>query len=73
MWMPYAKGVSAKTFDFDAAGNCIETDYPRMMKIIRDSGFKGIIGIEYEGNRMPAEEGIKATKELLIRTARTLG
>lgn len=72
MWMPYAKGVSAKTFDFDAAGNCIETDYPRMMKIIKDSGFKGIIGIEYEGNRLSAEDGIKATKELLIKTAKAI-
>lgn len=72
MWMPYAKGVSAKTFDFDAAGNCIETDYPRMMKIIKDSGFKGIIGIEYEGNKLPAEEGIKATKALLLNTAKAL-
>ncbi|HEV7330458.1 MAG TPA: sugar phosphate isomerase/epimerase family protein [Flavisolibacter sp.] len=67
MWMPYAKGVSAKTFEFDAAGNCIETDYPRMMKIIKDAGFKGIIGIEYEGDKLPAEEGIKATKELLLK------
>ena len=72
MWMPYAKGVSAKTFDFDAAGNCIETDYPRMMKIIKNSGFKGIIGIEYEGNRLSAEDGIKATKELLIKTAKAI-
>ncbi len=72
MWMPYAKGVSAKTFDFDEAGNCIETDYPRMMKIIKDSGFRGIIGIEYEGNKLSSELGIKATKELLIKTAKAI-
>ncbi|WP_127132822.1 sugar phosphate isomerase/epimerase family protein [Pseudoflavitalea rhizosphaerae] len=72
MWMPYAKGVSAKTFDFDAEGNCIETDYPRIMKIIKDSGFKGIIGIEYEGSRLPAEEGVKATKALLLKTAKSI-
>jgi sugar phosphate isomerase/epimerase len=72
MWMPYAKGVSAKTFNFDAEGNCIETDYPRMMKIIKDAGFKGIIGIEYEGDKLSAEEGIKATKALLIKTAKAL-
>jgi len=68
-WMPYAKGVSAKTFEFDAQGNCIETDYPRMLKIIKDAGFKGIFGIEYEGDKLSAEAGIKATKELLIKTA----
>lgn len=72
MWMPYAKGVSAKTFDFDAQGNCIETDYTRMFQIIKDSGFKGIVGIEYEGNGLSAEEGIKATKELLIKTAKAI-
>lgn len=65
--MPYAKGVSAKTFDFDNSGNCVETDYPRMMKIIQDSGFKGYFGIEYEGERLSEDEGIKKTKALLQR------
>ena len=69
MWMPYAKGVSAKTFDFDEQGNCVETDYPRIMKIIKDSGFKGIMGIEFEGNNLPPEKGIMLTKELLVKTA----
>ena len=71
-WAPYAKGISAKTFDFDAEGNCVETDYPRMMRIIKDAGFKGIIGIEYEGGRLPADEGIRATKALLIKTAEAM-
>jgi len=65
--MPYAKGVSAKTFDFDAQGNCVETDYDRMMKIMKDSGWKGIIGIEYEGSKLEEDEGIKATLKLLQR------
>ena len=39
--MPYAKGVSAKTYDFDANGNVVETDYPKMMKIVKDSGLPG--------------------------------
>jgi sugar phosphate isomerase/epimerase len=68
-WMPYVKGVSAKTIDFDANGNCVETDYTRMMKIIKDSGFNGYLGIEYEGDQVSEEEGIKKTKELLLRTA----
>jgi len=71
-WMPYAKGISAKTFDFDSNGNCIETDYTRMFQIIKDSGFKGIVGVEYEGDKLPAAEGIKATKELLLKTAKEL-
>ena len=65
--MPFAKGVSAKTYDFDESGNCIETDYVKMMKIVKDTGFKGYIGIEYEGNKFSEEEGVKKTKELLSR------
>ena len=68
--MPFAKGVSAKTYDFDAAGNCVETDYNQMMKIIKDAGFKGYIGIEYEGSKLSEEEGIRATKALLERTGK---
>ena len=73
MWMPYSKGVSAKTLDIDQSGNCLETDYVRMMKIIKDSGFKGIIGIEYEGDKLGEVEGIRATKKLLEKTGRTVG
>lgn len=76
--MPYAKGVSAKTHKFDANGNETEIDFVRMFDIIRKSGFKGIVGIEYEGGLMQAygqpgylsnEDGIKATKKLIERVA----
>lgn len=63
--MPFAKAVSAKSHDFDAAGHCIETDYRRMMKIVLDAGYRGFVGIEYEGNRLSEPEGILATKRLL--------
>ncbi len=64
--MPYAKGVSAKSYAFDGEGNETATDFNRMMKIVLDSGFKGWVGIEYEG---PTDsfEGIKLTKKLLER------
>ncbi len=65
--MPYAKGVSAKTFNFDASNNCVETDYPRIMKIVKDSGFKGTVGIEYEGDTLDEYDGIRKTKSLLER------
>ncbi|SRR5215204_1071556 len=70
--MPYAKGASAKTYDFDANGNCIETDYYRMMKIIKDSGFHGYVGIEYEGEKLSEEEGIRKTKALMEKIAVSL-
>jgi sugar phosphate isomerase/epimerase len=65
--VPYAKGISAKTRDFDASGNCVETDYNRMMKIIKDAKFTGYVGIEYEGTTLSEDEGIKKTKVLLDR------
>jgi sugar phosphate isomerase/epimerase len=68
--MPYAKGVSAKTNDFDEKGDCIETDYNKILKIVKDSGFRGIAGIEYEGSKLSERDGIKATKALLERVGR---
>src|SRR4030095_12414863 len=62
--MPYAKGVSAKSHVFDANGNCIETDFYTMLKIIKDSGFHGYIGIEYSGE-ISEDEGVCNTKALL--------
>ncbi len=70
--MPYAKGVSAKSFDFDAAGNETLIDFKKMLKIVKDSGFRGFVGTEYEGDRLSEEEGILATKKLLIKTAKEL-
>ena len=63
--MPFAKGVSAKSNVFDADGNEANMDYLRIMKIVKASGFKGYVGIEYEGTEISEDEGIKATKALL--------
>lgn len=65
--MAFAKAVSAKSIDFDEQGNCVETDYNRMLKIVKDAGFKGYIGIEYEGEKLGEYEGIRMTKALLER------
>ena len=65
--MPYAKGVSAKSNQFDENGNEVNSDYLRIMKIVKESGFKGYVGIEYEGKELSEDEGIKATKALLER------
>jgi len=65
--MPFAKAVSAKSHDFDAEGNEVHTDFRRMMKIVFDAGYRGYVGIEYEGNRLSEPDGIRATKALLER------
>ena len=72
MLLPFAKGISAKTFDFDLEGNETKFDYLRLMQMIKDSGFNGFIGVEYEGDRLGEEEGIIATKELLLKVAKNL-
>ena len=73
--MPYAKGISAKSHKFKADGEEHEMDYARLFKIIKNAGFKGYVGIEYEGGLMRSmgkdesyltnDEGVIATKKLL--------
>lgn len=63
--MPYAKGVSAKSHDFDDEGNEIHTDFYRAIKIVLDAGYNGYIDVEYEGNKLSEDDGIIATKKLL--------
>lgn len=70
--LPYAKGISAKTFDFDLDGDEVTFDYVRLMKMIKTSGFKGFIGVEYEGNNLPEVEGILATKDLILKVAKEI-
>jgi L-ribulose-5-phosphate 3-epimerase len=65
--MPHAKAVSAKCYDFDADGNETTIDFARMLDIVKTAGYKGYVGIEYEGARLPEREGILAAKALLER------
>jgi sugar phosphate isomerase/epimerase len=44
--MPLAKAVSAKSRRFNAYGLITDTDYFRMMRIVRDGGYTGYVGIE---------------------------
>jgi hypothetical protein len=69
--MPYAKGVSAKSHDFDAQGNETKTDFIKMMKIVLAHNYHGYVGIEYEG-RGPEMEGIRATLKLLQKCQKEL-
>lgn len=67
--MPYAKAVSAKTYDFDPSGNESTIDYRRMMQIVTEFGYDGYVGIEYEGSKLDEYAGIKASKALLEKVA----
>jgi len=63
--LPYAKGISAKTYDFDSNGEQPLLDYKKLIDIVKASGFKGYIGIEYEGINQPEDEGVRNTQKLL--------
>jgi sugar phosphate isomerase/epimerase len=77
--MPYAKGVHAKSHVFMPDGSDPETDFLKMFKIIKDSGFKGWVSIEYEGGllKMYSKDekylddyaGTTATKKLIEKVA----
>ena len=64
--MPYAKAVSAKSHDFGPDGQEIHSDYPRIMKLVKDAGYNGFVGVEYEGSILSEAAGIIATRDLLI-------
>lgn len=64
---PFAKGCSAKSYDFDAVGNETLLDYPKLVEQMRAAKYAGAIGIEYEGKKMSESDGIVATKKLLER------
>ena len=72
LMLPAAKGVSAKSHDFDENGNETTLDYKRIIQSVKDSGYTGFIGVEYEGERLSEAEGIAATKNLLLKVAKEL-
>ena len=70
--LPKAFAVSAKSHDFDQAGNETHTDFKRMLQLVKDAGYTGFIGVEYEGQQLDEISGILATKELLLKQAKQL-
>ncbi len=70
--MPFAKAVSAKSHNFDENGDEAEKDYMRLMRIVLDAGYRGYVGIEYEGSEFSESDGIHATRDLLLRCREAL-
>ena len=70
--MPRAFAVSAKSHDFDVQGNETNTDYLRMLKLVKSAGYNGFIGVEYEGSGLSEVDGILATKNLLLEKAKLI-
>jgi sugar phosphate isomerase/epimerase len=72
MMLTAAKAVSAKSYDFDENGYETTLDYPRILQLVKDSGYRNFIGVEYEGTRLNEKEGILATKNLLLNSVTLL-
>ncbi|MDF9797558.1 sugar phosphate isomerase/epimerase [Catalinimonas alkaloidigena] len=72
--MPYAKGVSAKTFAFDKKGRESSMDISKLMKTVKDAGFKGYVGIEFGGEleKISDKDGVASTKKLLEKVGSSL-
>ncbi len=69
--MPYAKAVSAKSYVFNDKGEQDEVDYFAMMKMLKDVGYNGYIGIEYEGG-VDEKKGIMMTRDLMAKAAKAI-
>jgi sugar phosphate isomerase/epimerase len=70
LMMTAAKAVSAKSYDFDENGNETTINYTKMLQIVKDAGYTGFVGVEYEGNSLDEAAGIKATRNLLLKAAK---
>ena len=67
-FMPFAKAVSAKAVDFGKDGTIQDTDFGRMMRIVRDGGYTGDVGIETSPRDAQDEpRAILITRDILQR------
>jgi len=77
LMMPWARGLSAKAFDWDTGAGefvsedkreatALKIDFQKMLEIAcLKHGYRGYVGIEYEGHQLPEMEGIVRTKKAL--------
>ncbi len=70
--LPWAKAICAKVHKIKEDGEAAHTDFHRMLKIVKDGGFQGYIGIEFEGGKNSVA-GVLGTKKLIERTLQKLG
>lgn len=70
--MPWAKILCAKAKSFDDNGDEENIDFRKMLKIAKAAGFRGYIGIEFEGHGVDPVVGINSTKQLIQKVMREL-
>lgn len=60
----HAIHVHAKSNDFDLSGEEVSIPYAHRIGVLKDTGYDGIIAIEYEGQGDPSE-GVNMTRKLV--------
>lgn len=70
--MPWAKILCAKAKSFDDNGDEENIDFRKMLKIAKAAGFRGYIGIEFEGHGVDPVVGINSTKQLIQKVMREM-
>jgi sugar phosphate isomerase/epimerase len=66
--LPHTVTVSCKMHSFDKEGNQPDFDYPRLMKMIKQSKYKGILAIEWEGSARKPVDGVLTSKKLIEKS-----
>ena len=66
--LPHTITVSCKMHSFDKDGNQPDFDYPRLMKMIKQSDYKGILAIEWEGSALKPIPGVIASRKLIEKS-----
>ena len=66
--LPHTITVSCKMHSFDQAGKQPDFNYPRLMKMIKQSKYQGILAIEWEGSALEPVPGVLASKKLIEKS-----
>ena len=66
--LPHTITVSCKMHSFDEAGKQPDFNYPRLMKMIKQSKYQGILAIEWEGSALEPVPGVLASKKLIEKS-----
>jgi sugar phosphate isomerase/epimerase len=66
--LPHTITVSCKMHSFNKEGNQPDFDYPRLMKMIKKSDYKGILAIEWEGSALKPIPGVLASRKLIEKS-----
>ena len=66
--LPHTITVSCKMHSFDNEGNQPDFDYLRLMKMIKQSDYKGILAIEWEGSALKPIPGVIASRKLIEKS-----